>query len=172
MLLNLSLQTFNQQPSTSLSNPSSHYANAIHQISDEKTGHNQDYRYDDSFALSNQSTIKEKTHQYANTTAVITPSSIELENQEMPPDWSLNYQADDYQEATATNNSFSTRDLISWSVQIARGMDYLASKKVMHGDLALRNVLLADDRVAKVADFGLARQLYNDYDYKKQGKVS
>ena len=26
--------------------------------------------------------------------------------------------------------SVSTRDLISWSFQIARGMDYLASKKV------------------------------------------
>jgi hypothetical protein len=26
--------------------------------------------------------------------------------------------------------SISTRDLISWSYQIARGMDYLASKKV------------------------------------------
>ena len=89
-----------------------------------------------------------------------------------PPDWSLNYQADDYQEATASNVSLSTRDLISWSLQIARVMDYLVSKKVLHGDLAARNVLLADDSVAKVADFGLARQLYQDYDYKKQGRVS
>ena len=30
----------------------------------------------------------------------------------------------------ALNRSVSTRDLISWSFQIARGMDYLASKKV------------------------------------------
>jgi hypothetical protein len=29
------------------------------------------------------------------------------------------------------NRSISTRDLISWSYQIARGMDYLASKKVL-----------------------------------------
>ena len=64
-----------------------------------------------------------------------------------------------------------TRDFISRSFQIARGMDYLVSKKVLHGDLAARNVLLADDGVVKVADFGLARQLYNDYDYKKQGRV-
>ena len=50
-------------------------------------------------------------------------------------------------------------------------MDYLAKKKILHGDLAARNVLLADGGVVKVADFGLARQLYQDYDYKKQGKV-
>lgn len=90
------------------------------------------------------------------------------------PDWSLNYQADvtdDYIEATS-HYTFTTRDLIHWSLQIARGMDYLVSKKVLHGDLAARNVLLSDDGVAKVADFGLARQLYNNYDYKKQGKVS
>ena len=89
-----------------------------------------------------------------------------------PPEWSLNYQADADNQGATGNNSFSTRDLINWSVQIARGMDYLVSKKVLHGDLAARNVLLADDGVVKVADFGLARQLYNDYDYKKQGRVS
>jgi len=37
----------------------------------------------------------------------------------------------------------STCDLISYSFQIARGMDYLVGKKVLHGDLAARNVLLA-----------------------------
>lgn len=29
-----------------------------------------------------------------------------------------------------SNQNFSTRDLMSWSFQIARGMGYLASKKV------------------------------------------
>ncbi|XP_032783017.1 vascular endothelial growth factor receptor 1 isoform X1 [Daphnia magna] len=61
----------------------------------------------------------------------------------------------------------STRDLISWSFQIASGMDYLASKKVLHGDLAARNVLLADDGVVKVADFGMAKRLYYDGKYEK-----
>ena len=72
---------------------------------------------------------------------------------------SLNYQpdTDDYQEEN--QNCFTTRDLISWSLQIAHGMDYLGSKKVLHGDFAARNVLLAYDGIVKVADFGLARQL-------------
>ncbi|XP_046456457.1 vascular endothelial growth factor receptor 1-like isoform X2 [Daphnia pulex] len=66
--------------------------------------------------------------------------------------------------------SVSTRDLISWSFQIARGMDYLASKKVLHGDLAARNVLLADDGVVKVADFGMARKMYLEGNYEKKGQ--
>ncbi|XP_057368624.1 vascular endothelial growth factor receptor 1-like [Daphnia carinata] len=61
----------------------------------------------------------------------------------------------------------STLDLISWSFQIASGMDYLASKKVLHGDLAARNVLLADDGVVKVADFGMAKRMYYDGKYEK-----
>lgn len=37
--------------------------------------------------------------------------------------------------------------------------------------MAARNILLADNGIIKIADFGLARQLYKDYDYKKQSKV-
>jgi len=44
--------------------------------------------------------------------------------------------------------------------------------QVLHGDLAARNVLLADGGIVKVADFGLARQLYHDDHYMKQSQVS
>ena len=47
-----------------------------------------------------------------------------------------------------------------------------SSFQVLHGDLAARNVLLADDGVVKVADFGLARQLYTDENYMKQSQVN
>ena len=47
---------------------------------------------------------------------------------------------------------------------------YLSPQQVLHGDLAARNVLLADHGIVKVADFGMARQM-KDYDYKKSGDV-
>ncbi|KFB40652.1 hypothetical protein ZHAS_00008267 [Anopheles sinensis] len=64
---------------------------------------------------------------------------------------------------------FETMDLIWWAAQIANGMAYLASKNVLHGDLAARNVLLTDKNVAKICDFGLARTLAIAACYKKKG---
>ncbi|XP_034472515.1 vascular endothelial growth factor receptor 1-like [Drosophila innubila] len=61
----------------------------------------------------------------------------------------------------------STTDLVIWAFQVARGMDYLSSKKVLHGDLAARNILLCEDNVVKICDFGLARSMYRDNNYKK-----
>lgn len=51
-------------------------------------------------------------------------------------------------------------------------MEYLASRKVLHGDLAARNILLAEGNVVKISDFGLAKSMYNNENYLKQGNVS
>lgn len=48
-------------------------------------------------------------------------------------------------------------DQIKFASDTARGMAYLENKSIVHRDLATRNVLLNDDDVAKVSDFGLAR---------------
>ncbi|XP_012937860.1 vascular endothelial growth factor receptor 2 [Aplysia californica] len=39
----------------------------------------------------------------------------------------------------------------------------------IHRDLAARNVLLAEDNVVKICDFGLAKDLYKDPEYHKKG---
>ncbi|XP_068690219.1 receptor-type tyrosine-protein phosphatase F-like [Montipora foliosa] len=51
-----------------------------------------------------------------------------------------------------------TYDLMSFSNQIATGMVFLASRGIIHRDLAARNVLLDQNRVCKVTDFGLSYQ--------------
>merc|ERR1711990_1415819 len=46
--------------------------------------------------------------------------------------------------------------LLSWQIEVARGMERLESLNIVHRDLAARNVLLDQFGRAKVADFGLA----------------
>lgn len=57
--------------------------------------------------------------------------------------------------------------MTKWCYEIACGMEYLASKYVVHADLATRNVLLTINKTAKVTDFGLSRRLYDFIQYVK-----
>lgn len=47
--------------------------------------------------------------------------------------------------------------LIDMAAQIASGMAYLEAQNYIHRDLAARNVLVGENNVVKIADFGLAR---------------
>uniref|UniRef100_A0A672LWV4 receptor protein-tyrosine kinase n=1 Tax=Sinocyclocheilus grahami TaxID=75366 RepID=A0A672LWV4_SINGR len=60
-------------------------------------------------------------------------------------------------------------DLISYSFQVTKGMEFLASRKCIHRDLAARNILLSENNVVKICDFGLARDVYKDPDYVRKG---
>ncbi|XP_050544021.1 vascular endothelial growth factor receptor 1 isoform X2 [Daktulosphaira vitifoliae] len=84
---------------------------------------------------------------------------------EVEPEWRSNYRGD-YKNLNV--KPICTHDLICWSFQISRGMDYLASRKILHGDLATRNVLLAEDNIVKICDFGFAKTMYNSENYKKK----
>ena len=46
----------------------------------------------------------------------------------------------------------------------------MATKGFVHRDLAARSVLLGDNKVVKVADFGLSRHLYEDAYQTKNAK--
>ncbi|XP_030649990.1 macrophage colony-stimulating factor 1 receptor [Chanos chanos] len=62
-------------------------------------------------------------------------------------------------------------DLLRFAYQVAQGLDFLAAKNCIHRDVAARNVLLTDGRVAKICDFGLARDIMNDSNYVVKGNA-
>ncbi|XP_015738651.1 fibroblast growth factor receptor 1 isoform X3 [Coturnix japonica] len=72
-----------------------------------------------------------------------------------------------YNPTRVPEEQLSFKDLVSCTYQLARGMEYLASKKCIHRDLAARNVLVTEDNVMKIADFGLARDIHHIDYYKK-----
>uniref|UniRef100_A0A3B3Q6J4 receptor protein-tyrosine kinase n=1 Tax=Paramormyrops kingsleyae TaxID=1676925 RepID=A0A3B3Q6J4_9TELE len=62
-------------------------------------------------------------------------------------------------------------DLLRFSYHVAQGLEFLALKNCIHRDVAARNVLLTDSRVAKICDFGLARDIMNDSNYVIKGNA-
>ncbi|XP_078674686.1 uncharacterized protein LOC144912826 [Branchiostoma floridae x Branchiostoma belcheri] len=54
---------------------------------------------------------------------------------------------------------------LRYAVHVARALGELERLRIVHRDVAARNVLITADDVAKLADFGLARDVYTAADY-------
>uniref|UniRef100_A0AAQ4S657 non-specific protein-tyrosine kinase n=1 Tax=Gasterosteus aculeatus aculeatus TaxID=481459 RepID=A0AAQ4S657_GASAC len=60
---------------------------------------------------------------------------------------------------------FDLNKLLHYASQICKGMDYLATKRYIHRDLATRNILVESETRVKIGDFGLTKVLPQDKEY-------
>ncbi|XP_019633223.1 PREDICTED: uncharacterized protein LOC109476663 [Branchiostoma belcheri] len=56
---------------------------------------------------------------------------------------------------------------LGFASDVACGLSELARLKIVHRDIAARNVVISDRMVAKIADFGLSRDVYVSSAYKR-----
>nr|XP_014279310.1 ALK tyrosine kinase receptor [Halyomorpha halys] len=66
------------------------------------------------------------------------------------------------------------KDLLICIVDVAKGCKYMEENRFIHRDIAARNCLLTTKgpgRVVKIADFGMARDIYRADYYRKGGKA-
>ncbi|RMX61321.1 hypothetical protein pdam_00018076 [Pocillopora damicornis] len=79
----------------------------------------------------------------------------------------LRCKGDGSNEYANVHCKLNDRQLLKIALQVALGMNHLEEQKCIHRDLAARNVLIGPNMVAKVGDFGLAREITEDGLYIK-----
>ncbi|KFP69020.1 Serine/threonine-protein kinase Nek5, partial [Cariama cristata] len=61
---------------------------------------------------------------------------------------------------------FDEDQILSWFVQISLGLKYIHDKKILHRDVKAQNIFLSNNgKVAKLGDFGIARQLNSTMEF-------
>ncbi|NP_001086862.1 Janus kinase 1 (a protein tyrosine kinase) S homeolog [Xenopus laevis] len=62
-------------------------------------------------------------------------------------------------------NKINLKQQLKYATQICKGMDYLGSRQYVHRDLAARNVLVENEQIIKIGDFGLTKAIQTDKEY-------
>ncbi|XP_070565485.1 uncharacterized protein [Ptychodera flava] len=72
---------------------------------------------------------------------------------------------------TGVVNLITDRRFVKYSLGIARALEHMEQMKIVHRDIAARNILISHEDVAKVGDFGFARDVYQTGEYHRhQGR--
>ncbi|KAF7711579.1 receptor tyrosine-protein kinase erbB-3a [Silurus meridionalis] len=82
-------------------------------------------------------------------------SCLELVTQYMP-------QGSLLEHIRQRKDNLNPQRLLNWCVQIAKGMYYLEEQRIVHRNLAARNILLKSDFMVQIADYGIADLFYPD----------
>ncbi|XP_066480055.1 protein-tyrosine kinase 6 isoform X1 [Tiliqua scincoides] len=62
----------------------------------------------------------------------------------------------------STGKQLQIAELVDMASQVADGMCYLESQNFIHRDLAARNILVGENNICKVGDFGMAKLIKDD----------
>ncbi|KMQ83205.1 proto-oncogene tyrosine-protein kinase ros, partial [Lasius niger] len=83
----------------------------------------------------------------------------------------LNYLRKSRKLQPSDSQALRLQDLFAMCEDVARGCSYLEEMRFVHRDLACRYCLVSardcENRVVKIGDFGLARDVYKDDYYHK-----
>lgn len=63
----------------------------------------------------------------------------------------------DYMRRPTQEGPLPLTQILKIATEVARGMDYLHQRKIIHRDLKAANLLMDENNIVKIADFGVAR---------------
>lgn len=69
-------------------------------------------------------------------------------------------------KAMTAEKRLFTSDLFLYATQVSKAMEFLAEKRIIHRDVAARNVLVFSQSLVKLCDFGLSKKCDSDLNYE------